>query len=74
MVMANVNNYLSKCFNNSIPSLTDDDRATYQRTSSSEFPEDLLCLEDEVLNLLLSLDVNKANGPDGIYICKHAKE
>ena len=37
-----------------------------QPTNTSEFPEDLLCSEDEVLNLLLSLDVNKANGPDGM--------
>ena len=56
-----LNDYFFICFNNTIPPLTDDNRETYQNTSSSEFPEDLLCSEDEVLNLLLSLD-----GPDGI--------
>ena len=61
-----LNNYFSKCFNNTIPPLTDSDHATYQHTCSSDYPEHLLCSEDEVLNLLLSLDITKANGPDGI--------
>ncbi|MCG8622266.1 MAG: hypothetical protein MJE68_09765 [Proteobacteria bacterium] len=61
-----LNNYFSKCFNNTIPPLTDGDRATYQHTCSSEYPEHLLCSEDEVLSLLLSLDITKANGPDGV--------
>lgn len=61
-----LNDYFSKCFNNTIPPLTGDNCETYQNTSSNEFPEDLLCSEDEVLNLLYSLDVTKANAPDGI--------
>ena len=32
----------------------------------SECPDDLLCTEDEVLELLLSIDTSKASGPDGI--------
>lgn len=29
-------------------------------------PPELLCTEEEILDLLLSLDITKANGPDGI--------
>ena len=31
-----------------------------------ECPDEILCSEDEIYELLKSLDVNKANGPDGI--------
>ena len=36
---------------------------------SSECPDELLCSEDEVLELLLSIDISKASGPDGISGC-----
>lgn len=55
-------------FNNVPLPLADDDWAHYQQTMSCEFPPDLDHSEDEVLNLLLSLDVSKANGPDGISV------
>ena len=34
--------------------------------SSLDCPPELLCTEDDILDLLRSLDVTKANGPDGI--------
>ena len=33
---------------------------------SDDQPVELLCDEDSVLEVLLSLDVSKSNGPDGI--------
>ena len=35
-------------------------------TISSDCPLELLCTEDEILELLLSLDTTKANGPDDV--------
>ena len=35
-------------------------------TTSSDCPSELLCTEDDILELLLSSDTTKANGPDDI--------
>ena len=59
-----LNNYLyfSNCFDNSVPPLSDTDGDIFANTDSSECPPELLCDEEEVLELLLSLDTTKANG------------
>ena len=38
----------------------------YYRLDPLCYPDDLLCSEEEVIDLLLSLNTSKANGPDGI--------
>ena len=55
------NEFFSGCFNSSCPPIS-----TSTRTGVSESSQDILCTEDEVCELLKSLDVSKANGPDGI--------
>ena len=50
----------------SIPPLSISDQSKFSNAISSECPPELLCSEEEVLDLLLSLDTTKANGPDGI--------
>ena len=49
-------------FNTAFPPLT----PMYNQHHSNYTEESLLCTEDEVYHLLLSLDVSKSNGPDGI--------
>ncbi len=59
-----INNCFSSCFNQSLPPLAE---SIYQlHTTLQECPDHLLCTEEEVLRLLLSLDVTKSSGPDGI--------
>ena len=60
-----LNNFFSNCFNTCETPLTESDRDMFS-TSSSDCPPELLCTEDDILELLLSLDVTKANGPDDI--------
>ena len=55
------NEYFSRCFNSSHPPIT-----TYTLSGDFECPDEILCSKDEICELLKSLDVNKANGPDGI--------
>ena len=55
-----LNNFFSNCFNTSVPPLMVNDRDLYA-TTSSDCPLELLCTEDEILELLLSLDTTKAN-------------
>ena len=59
-----LNDFFSSCFNQSIPpiSLTSDS----ERLDPMDCPPELLCSEDEVLELLCALDASKANGPDNI--------
>ena len=38
----------------------------YEEPNVGNCPEDFLCTEEEVYEMLLSLDTSKANGPDGI--------
>ena len=46
-----------------VPPLNADDLITVDPVTC---PADLLCSEDEVLDIILSLDTNKASGLDGI--------
>ena len=61
-----LNNFFSDCFNTDIHPLTSSDETTLSSADPNECPPDLLCSEDDVLDLLLSLDTTKANEPDGI--------
>ena len=56
--------YFSKCFNRSQPSLQTTDCLNYPL--ADDCPEEMLCTESEVTVLLMTLDIAKANGPDGI--------
>lgn len=58
---ANLLNYFfHSCFNSSCPSLA------CHRERDPVCPQDYLCTEEEVFDLLLSLDTTKASGPDGL--------
>ena len=59
-----LNKYFSECFNMAQPSLSANDRANFE--VSGECPVDFMCTEEEVYNLLISMDTTKANGPDRI--------
>ena len=53
----------STCFNTSLPPLP----GTFESVEHPEgSPDDLLCTEDEVLDLLQTVDVSKASGHDKI--------
>jgi len=56
-----LNNHFSRSFNYSLPPLEPDSCIT---DTFSDFPEELLCTEEEVSELLLSIDTAKASGPD----------
>ncbi len=59
-----LNEFFSQCFNRSSPPLAEVDE---QFNSLDHYcPAPLLCTEDTVLDLLLSLDTSKASGPDSI--------
>ena len=60
-----LNDYFTQCFNTAVPKL-DTTSFNCQYLDPSCCPEELLCSEDEVTDLLLSLNTSKANGPDGI--------
>ena len=60
-----LNEFFAKCFNTSIPKLEDWTTVDFD-LDPSYCPEEFLCDEEEVLDLLLSLDTTKANGSDGI--------
>ena len=55
-----LNLFFSSCFNASHPLLES------QSASTSECPDEILCCESEVCDLLASLDVSKSSGHDGI--------
>ena len=57
-----LNQYFSECFNLAQPQLS----SRYEEPNIGNCPEDFLCSEEEVYEMLLSLDTSKANGPDGI--------
>ena len=61
-----LNNFFSTCFNSCTPPLSESDRHMFSHLTSNECPSEMLCTEEQVLELLLSLDTTKANGPDGI--------
>ena len=56
--------FFSSCYNLSHSPLVPSEYHNLQ--SPQECPEEILCNEEEVYKLLSSLDVTKANGPDGI--------
>ena len=57
-----MNDFFVQCFNTSVPPLT----SSGNSPDPSRCPSELLCDEGEVFDLLLSLDANKASGPDGV--------
>ena len=60
-----LNEFFSECFNSPLPPLNNDDWNNI-RTNPDECPTDILCSENEVLEMLCSLNTRKSNGPDGI--------
>ena len=60
-----LNNYFAQCFNFVVPPLDNSSFEQYQLDSLC-CPNDFLCSEEELMELLLSLNTSKANGPDGI--------
>ena len=58
-----LNSFFVTCFNQSIPQLSPNN-VSY--ITSSNCPRELLCKVDNVLEMLCTLDVSKASGPDGI--------
>ena len=61
-----LNEFFSQCFNSAQPPLCSSDFESLDQPSPDECPEQDLCSEEEVLEMLLSLDTSKSNGPDGI--------
>ena len=59
-----LNDYFSKCFNRSQPSLQTTDCLNYPL--ADDCPDEILCTESEVTELLMTLDIAKASGPDDI--------
>ena len=57
-----LNTFFYECFNKSVPPFND--HQPY--LDPSTYPEDLLCTEDDVLDLISDLDCNKSSGPDDI--------
>ena len=55
-----LNSFFGSCFNTSHPSID------LESPPTVNYPEELLCTESEVYDLLASLDVSKASGQDGI--------
>ena len=62
-----LNTYFSECFNHSVLPLSNEDvDILRQLPDSDSFPSEFLCNEENVCELLESLDISKSNGPDGI--------
>jgi len=59
-----LNSFFSTCFNRSQPALEAIDSLDYSLVD--ECPDDILCTETEISEYLMSLDVTKASGSDGI--------
>ena len=59
-----LNEFFHSCFNTALPPLTQEEDP--EPTIPVPCPEELLCTEEEVLDLLQQLDTSKSNGPDGI--------
>ena len=51
-----LNSFFHSCFNSAFPPLSTEDLVTSDPT---DFPEELLCSEEEVFDLLLALDTTK---------------
>ena len=59
-----LNSFFQSCFNTALPPLDDNSRVS--TLLHSDIPEDLLCTEDDVVDMILKLNTAKASGPDGI--------
>ena len=61
-----LNDFFSKCFNRALPPLGRTDYEEIDLSITGECPADILCSEEEVEQMLLSLDTTKSSGSDGI--------
>ena len=63
-----LNGFFSESFNTAQPplSINQEEPLSYLEPSNFESIDDLLCTEDEVYEMIASLDTSKANGSDGI--------
>ena len=59
-----LNDFFSTCFNRTVPPLVPPNGDL--NLHNDECPDDLLCLEGEVLSYIRLLDAAKASGPDGL--------
>ena len=59
-----LNIFFQSCFNTAVSPLNES--SVVQVTTQASFPEEFLCDEDEIVEMLLHLDPTKANGVDGI--------
>ena len=59
-----LNDFFSTCFNRTVPPLVPPNGDL--NLHNDECPDDLLCLEGEVLTYIRLLDAAKASGPDGL--------
>ena len=59
-----LNDFFSTCFNRTVPPLVPPN--VDLNLHNDECPDDLLCLEGEVLSYIRLLDAAKASGPDGL--------
>ena len=62
-----LNNYFYKCFNHNFPTLQNSDFTdNFESLNNMNCPEELLCNEDAIFDLLANLDTTKSVGSDGI--------
>ena len=59
-----LNSFFQSCFNTAPPPLDDNSRVS--TLLHSDIPEDLLCTEYDVVDMILKLNTAKTSGPDGI--------
>ena len=60
-----LNSYFSDCFNKSLPPLDVPSETMLSEVNPNTI-EELLCTEEEVLQLLQTIDISKSSGPDRI--------
>ena len=60
-----LNKYFAECWNTLVPPLTVTAQSKYEDMS---YEDELLCSEEEVYYLLMSLDASKATGPDNVSV------
>ena len=61
-----LNEFFSSCFNGAQPLVNISDYNEFNLPDQDSCPEQLFCTEDDVLEMLLSLDTTKSSGLDGI--------
>ena len=71
-----LSNTFCQNFNRSASPLSHADILSVPRSPSMHIDSDLLCTESEVFNLLTTLDISKATGPDGVsaQMLKHTAD